>query len=63
MEQVKLSKVKKGEFIRRKADSKKTYTKGEYQRDVKRFQCNDEDDISRSIDLPGSTIVFVGFTY
>jgi hypothetical protein len=62
-QQVPLRSVKVGDFFRRSAEATKTYTRGQYYRDVKRYQCNDEDDISQSIDLKGSTIVFVGFTY
>jgi len=60
---VRLDSLKRGEFFRRKANASKTYTRGEYQRDVKRYQCDDESDISRSIDLPGKTLVYVGFDY
>lgn len=63
MRQVAIKDVKQGEFIRRKEDSKKTYTRGEYCRDLKRFECNDESDISRAIYLKGSTMVWVDFTY
>ncbi len=65
MRQVKLSSVKRGEFIRRKADSLKTYTRGEFIRDqgFNRYSCGDVDDISREIFLKGSTLVWVGFTY
>ena len=63
MEQVFLKDVKKGEFIRRKADAKKTFTKGDYLRSEKRFECNDWDDISRAVYLKGTTKVFIGFTF
>ncbi len=60
---VRLDSLKQGDFFRRKADASKTYTRAGYQRDVKRYQCDDESDISRSIDLPGKTLVHVGFDY
>lgn len=60
---VRLDSLKRGDFFRRKADASKTYTRGAYQRDVKKYQCDDESDISRSIDLPGKTLVHVGFDY
>ncbi len=62
---VRLDSLTRGEYLRRKADSKKTYTRGEYVRDdgLNRYACDDCDDISRSIYLKGSTMVFVGFTY
>ncbi len=58
-----LRNVVKGDFFRRKSDSVKTYTRGDYVRSEKRFECNDEDDISRALYLKGSTTVWVGFTY
>ena len=60
---VRLDSLKKGDFFRRNAHASKTYTRGGYQRDVGRYQCDDESDISRSIDLPGKTLVHVGFDY
>ncbi len=62
---IRLDRVVRGDYIRRKADSKKTYTRGAYVRDegLNRYECNDVDDISRSIFLKGSTMVYVGFTY
>lgn len=63
MTPVLLKNVKRGEFIRRKRDSGKTYIRGEYDREFKRYVCDDTSDISKSMLLRGSTIVFVGFTY
>jgi len=64
---IELKKVKKGEFVRRKIDTSKTYTRGDYvRRDFSGpagFQLNDVDDIGRSIVLKGSTLVWIGFTY
>ena len=58
-----IAKVPKGEFFKRKENSKKVYTRGEYDRSEKKYECHDEDDISRSIYLKGSTIVHTGFEY
>lgn len=63
MQPVKLKDVKKGEFIRRRKDAHKTYTKGDYIRGDKVYECNDWDDISRAVYLKGSTLVYVGFTF
>lgn len=52
-----------GEFFKRKPDAAKVYTRRDYQRDVRKFQCDDESDISRSIDLRGNVVVYVGFDY
>lgn len=59
----KLSDLKKGEFFRRKADARKVYRKGDYDRAERKFECDDTDDISRSIYLKGDTRVYVGFDY
>jgi hypothetical protein len=59
----KLSDLKKGEYIKRKADSRKVYRKGDYVRSEKKFSCMDTDDISREILLKGDTMVYVGFDY
>lgn len=63
MRQVKLKDVKQGEFIKRKADANKVYTRGDYDRSVKRFSCDDWDDISRNILLKGDALVFVDFEF
>lgn len=63
MKQVLLKDVPRGEFIKRKADAKKVYTRGEYDRAEKRFICDDWDDISRAVYLKGSTPVFIGFDF
>lgn len=60
---VELRRVPAGEYFRRKADSRKTYIRRSYIRGEKVFECDDDSDISRSIYLKGSTMVFVGFTY
>lgn len=58
-----LSDLKKGEFFKRKADARKVYRKGDYDRAERKFAGMDEDDISRTIYLKGSTMVYVGFDY
>tara|TARA_R100000951_G_scaffold23673_2_gene19911 strand:- start:2687 stop:2878 length:192 start_codon:yes stop_codon:yes gene_type:complete len=63
MKAIKLKDVKRGEFIKRKPDANKVFTKGEYDREFKKYRCDDQDDISRDSLLGGSTTVYVGFTY
>ncbi len=68
MKQIQLRDVRRGAFIRRPrtnqtVEAAKTYRRGQYCRDIKRFECNDETDISHAIYLPGTTLVWVGFTY
>ena len=59
----KLSDLKKGEFFTRKADARKVYRKGDYDRTERKFECDDTNDISRAIYLKGDTLVYVGFDY
>jgi hypothetical protein len=63
MKAVQLKEVKQGEFIKRKPDSNKVYVRGVYDREFKKYRCDDFDDISRDIMLKGSTIVYVGFSF
>ena len=60
---IKLGDVKKGEFIKRKADAKAVYIKGDYDRSSKSYSLIDTEDICREIFLKASTPVVVGFTY
>lgn len=59
----KLSDLKRGEAFKRKADARKVYRKGDYDRSERKYACDDEDDISRSIYLKGDALVYVGFDY
>ena len=61
--QMQLRNVPRGEFVRRKLDSKITYVRAEYDRSFKKYCLDDYDDISRQIMLNGSTLVWVGFEY
>jgi len=65
-----LKSIPKGEFFKRKVDAKKVYTKESYNRKSSfghvcfaNWQCDDQDDISRSVYLKPSTIVLIGFCY
>ncbi len=63
MQQAKLSTVKPGEYIKRKAESSTVYIKGAYDRATKSFSCTDTNDICREISIKADKPVFVGFTY
>lgn len=54
----KVQDIKRGELIKRSATSKKTYLRGEYNREVKRYELSDYDDISRSILVKKDTVLF-----
>jgi hypothetical protein len=62
-QQMRLKDVPQGEFVRRKLDSKITYTRAEYDRSFKKYCLDDWEDISRQIMLKGSTLVWVGFEF
>lgn len=63
MQLIKLSEVKKGDYIKRKLDSKQVWIRDEYERSTKKYMVTDTDDIGRSMLLKGSTLVFIGFEY
>lgn len=62
-EMVNIENVKQGEFIRRKENSSKTYQRAEYDRELRKYCLDDQEDISRCIYIKKGTKVFVGFTY
>jgi len=55
--------IKKGEFVRKKLGSRKTYTRGDYDRSYKVYELHDEDDISRSIHVKKDALLWVDFEY
>ena len=63
MRMIEIENVKKGDFLKRKPDAKKTYPRGDYDRMHGRYRVNDWDDISRDMLLPKGTLVWVGFTF
>jgi hypothetical protein len=63
MKAIAVKEVNKGDFIKRKADSHKVYVKGEYDRSLKGFWITDYFDISHSMPLKGSKIVFNDFEF
>ncbi len=52
-----------GMYFKRKENSAKVYSRGPYDRSYKTYGCGDESDISREINLKGSTLVFIDFEY
>lgn len=66
----KLSDLKKGEYFKRKPDARSVYQKGDYDRSVKKYECESAQayrsfgsGIGNPIYLKGDTLVYVGFTY
>ena len=52
-----------GEFFKIKENSKKVYTREDYYRPEKKYQCGDFEDIGNAIYLKGETLVFVDFEF
>lgn len=63
VESAKVETIKRGEFVRRKADAAKTYQRGEYDKSSKTYSLVDCDDHCREIFVKRGTVLFVGFTY
>lgn len=55
--------IKRGEYVRRKADATKTYVRGAYDPTSKRYSLEDVDDVSREVFVKKGTVLFVGFSY
>ena len=55
--------VTKGDYVKRKEDSKKVYKFNGWCYANKKFELQDVEDISRCVYLKGMTKVFTGFTY
>ena len=63
MKTIALRNVIKGDYVKRKADSKAVYIKGDYDKTTKSFELIDVEDISRCIYVKADKPVVVGFTY
>lgn len=57
------SKVKKGEYVKRKPEAHKVYRMAGYCRVNKAYQLDDESDVARCIYVKATTVLHVGFTY
>jgi hypothetical protein len=55
--------LKRGEYIKRKADSKTVYIKGDYIPSAKGYECQDTEDMNKTIVIKSEKAVFFGFTY
>ena len=55
---VELKTLKKGELFKRKLESSKVYERGDFCRYERKYVCGDYDDIGRSINLKGKTLVY-----
>lgn len=58
-----LRSVTKGDYVKRKADSKKVYKLVGWCYTNKKYELQDVEDISHCLYLKGMTKVFTGFTY
>lgn len=63
MKTIQLKDLPKGEFFKRKPASGKVYVRGEYDRSIRKYCCDDWHDISRGIELRGTTIVYANFEF
>ena len=63
IQQAKIEDIPKGEFIRFKLHSKKTYTREEYDRGQQAYECDDWSDIGRRRYATKGTLMWVGFDF
>jgi hypothetical protein len=63
MQNIILRSVTKGDYVKRKADSKAVYIKGDYDKTTKSFELKDVEDINRVVYIKANKPVYVGFTY
>lgn len=55
--------LKQGEFFILTKNAKKVYSKGDYDRSERKYQCDDFNDISKCKYLAGNKTVFINFTF
>ena len=63
MQVVTAKNIAKGDFVKRKADSKKVYVRGDYCRASKAYVLQDWNDISRAIYVKASKPLYIGFDF
>jgi hypothetical protein len=63
MKSILIKDAPRGEYIKRKADSKIIYIKGDYDRASRSYCCTDVNDICRSVYIKVDKQIFVGFDY
>lgn len=52
-----------GEFVRLKANSKKTYTKGKFNQATRKYELSNFEDINDTKEVKKETKLFIGFDY
>ena len=55
--------IKKGEFVKRKADAAKVYVRDEYCRASKKIALVDFDDMNRVVYVKPEAALFIGFEF
>ena len=55
--------VKLGTFVKRTMNAKRIYLMGSYDRSIRAYVLHAEDDISVSINVKPTALLFVGFTF
>jgi hypothetical protein len=63
MKTIAIEQVKKGDFVRRKADSKTTYIMDGYCRFNKAYQLTDFNDMSKCLYIKKGKMVFIDFDF
>jgi hypothetical protein len=63
MESKTVESIKKGEFVKRKADAKGVFTRGDYDASSKRYSLVDTEDHCREVWVKKGTVLFIGFDY
>jgi hypothetical protein len=58
-----IKQTKKGEYIKRTADTNIVYIRGDYNRTLKQYELIRADDVNLVLYRKGSTLVYIGFTY
>lgn len=58
-----LRNVKRGDYVKRKVDSKTVYQKGDYDKATKSFSLIDTEDHCREVFVKADKAVFIGFDY
>ena len=53
----------RGEFVKRTADARKVYQRGEYDRSTGKYSLVDCEDVNREVWVKRGTQLHVGFTY
>jgi len=52
-----------GEFVRLKANSKKTYTRGKFNQATRKYELSNFEDINDTKEVKKGTVLFIDFSY